>query len=774
MSDSFVDLTSDSEDFQPARYDFQSTTKKTKAGNKRLPDFFSHKGMSQASLSPNVAGTRHGKSILDPIPTCKVPAGALSLAGAQFSDKSTILNETSSIQQPCISEQSSLLALGANNSSKPSSTECSTNTTSSIQPILFTIKAPVEVQLNMAASAKRIAPMSNPLMVSSTDDKSNPFNGVDKIIPNPNILGSPATLPQWLLRNQASVTRILQPNFNTREAQRNNELNPTHVVSPNDKLSKQTCQPSKKNPQESRTLAFEQIDEASSDSSATENPPKKPKPDVAGSKSKELSNFQPLFIQLESTSIPKQKISACKDKTLISIDSSTQPNHQIKYNFDDLYRYPEPSNSRNVPKPPKKITLDAEVNPFPPCEEDFSVDMDIPLDLFQTDLSPHHFQADLDSLKTTASQTPNIPYAASLSYSDASDDGHEVRLVLAKRTLKRSVFYLVRWASGSQDTWIPKIQIQGGELIEAFEAMICDNRLVSSWTSVDVNGVTITLPPHIVQFVELLSRDKGPVISVFNDVDTSGPPLNFAYINSSICGEGVVQPETLAAGCNCTGACHPNKECSCFEHQTNHSYFPTYTSRRLKLTDNFGIFECNSRCSCSKTCGNRVVQQGRKVKIQLFKTSLKGWGVRALQNIKQGTFIMEYVGEIITTDEAERRGRVYDALQTTYLFDLDFEHGQEEDCYYTIDAAYFGNASHFFNHSCDPNMAIRSVFIDSHSKDLHHLAFFAIKHIEAFEELTFDYLPNPPKDSSNLAQACPKQYACKCGASNCRGYFHQV
>lgn len=50
--------------------------------------------------------------------------------------------------------------------------------------------------------------------------------------------------------------------------------------------------------------------------------------------------------------------------------------------------------------------------------------------------------------------------------------------------------------------------------------------------------------------------------------------------------------------------------------------------------------------------------------------------------------------QIITTDEAERRGHVYDRQGSTYLFDLDYV----EDVY-TVDAAHQGNISHFVNHS---------------------------------------------------------------------------
>ena len=41
-----------------------------------------------------------------------------------------------------------------------------------------------------------------------------------------------------------------------------------------------------------------------------------------------------------------------------------------------------------------------------------------------------------------------------------------------------------------------------------------------------------------------------------------------------------------------------------------------------------------------------------------------GWGIRSIQNIPKGTFICEYVGEIISDSEAETR-------EDSYLFDLE-------------------------------------------------------------------------------------------------------
>ena len=55
-----------------------------------------------------------------------------------------------------------------------------------------------------------------------------------------------------------------------------------------------------------------------------------------------------------------------------------------------------------------------------------------------------------------------------------------------------------------------------------------------------------------------------------------------------------------------------------------------YTHKRLLEKITTGIYECNAQCKCSKTCCNRLVQEGLKYPLQLFKTADKGWGVRTL------------------------------------------------------------------------------------------------------------------------------------------------
>ncbi|XP_045426351.1 histone-lysine N-methyltransferase SUV39H1 isoform X4 [Pipistrellus kuhlii] len=267
-------------------------------------------------------------------------------------------------------------------------------------------------------------------------------------------------------------------------------------------------------------------------------------------------------------------------------------------------------------------------------------------------------------------------------------------------------------------------------------------------------------------------------ITVENEVDLDGPPRAFVYINEYRVGEGITLNQ-VAVGCECkdclwapAGGCCPGASLHKFAYNDQ---------GQVRLRAGLPIYECNSRCRCGYDCPNRVVQKGIRYNLCIFRTDDgRGWGVRTLEKIRKNSFVMEYVGEIITSEEAERRGQIYDRQGATYLFDLDYV----EDVY-TVDAAYYGNISHFVNHSCDPNLQVYNVFIDNLDERLPRIAFFATRTIWAGEELTFDYnMQVDPVDmestrmDSNFGLAVlpgsPKKRVrieCKCGTESCRKYL---
>lgn len=82
-----------------------------------------------------------------------------------------------------------------------------------------------------------------------------------------------------------------------------------------------------------------------------------------------------------------------------------------------------------------------------------------------------------------------------------------------------------------------------------------------------------------------------------------------------------------------------------------------------------GIYECNSRCKCSKMCLNRVVQHPLQTKLQVFKTVNRGWGLRCLNDIPKGNFVCIYAGDLLTEQNANEAG---DNFGDEYFAELDY------------------------------------------------------------------------------------------------------
>ncbi|XP_063242582.1 histone-lysine N-methyltransferase SUV39H2 [Bacillus rossius redtenbacheri] len=243
-----------------------------------------------------------------------------------------------------------------------------------------------------------------------------------------------------------------------------------------------------------------------------------------------------------------------------------------------------------------------------------------------------------------------------------------------------------------------------------------------------------------------ITKNEAP-IKVENNVDLEGPPEEFTYITDYLPGEGISIPEDPPIGCSCLKC--ERRTRTCCGHLSN-SVFAYTQDRRLMVPLGTPIYECNKRCKCKGSCPNRVVQNGRKTKLAIFRTRNGcGWGVKALQSIKTGTFVCEYVGEVISNEEAERRGKVYDVEGRTYLFDLDYN--DTEQVPYTVDAAVYGNVSHFINHSCNPNLAVFAVWINCLDPNLPKLALFSTRHIKEGDEITFDY-SRPKMDVTSVLQ----------------------
>ncbi|XP_049593125.1 histone-lysine N-methyltransferase EHMT1 isoform X2 [Syngnathus scovelli] len=249
-----------------------------------------------------------------------------------------------------------------------------------------------------------------------------------------------------------------------------------------------------------------------------------------------------------------------------------------------------------------------------------------------------------------------------------------------------------------------------------------------------------------------LGQERVPLPCV-NTVDNESYPADYKYIleNCVTSPLNIDRNITHLQYCVCKDDCS-SSVCMCGQlslrcwYDADGCLLPEFCREKPPL-----IFECNHACSCWRTCKNRVVQNGLRTRLELFRTTKKGWGVRALQDIPQGTFVCEYVGEIISEAEAEMR------QNDAYLFSLD---DKPQDLY-CIDARFYGNISRFLNHMCEPNLFACRVFTTHQDLRFPHIAFFASENIKAGEELGFNY-------GDHFWEVKSKVFRCACGSSKCK------
>eukprot|EP00033_Pygsuia_biforma_P005378 GCRY01005933.1.p1 GENE.GCRY01005933.1~~GCRY01005933.1.p1 ORF type:complete len:290 (+),score=21.48 GCRY01005933.1:213-1082(+) len=185
------------------------------------------------------------------------------------------------------------------------------------------------------------------------------------------------------------------------------------------------------------------------------------------------------------------------------------------------------------------------------------------------------------------------------------------------------------------------------------------------------------------------------------------------------------------------------------------------------------LYECSVLCSCSRDlCRNRVVQQGPKHHFEVFYCGFKkGWGLRAHDFISKGSYIGEYVGELLRSAEADRKQLEYNKIAEVdpqfrnYLMSVKEVLADERVLCTHIDPILKGNFTRFMNHSCEPNCKRLLVRFDSL---IPHISFFAVRDIKRGEELTFHY-SDEQQNFERLDKAILSRCKCYCGASSCQG-----
>ena len=116
----------------------------------------------------------------------------------------------------------------------------------------------------------------------------------------------------------------------------------------------------------------------------------------------------------------------------------------------------------------------------------------------------------------------------------------------------------------------------------------------------------------------------------------------------------------------------------------------------------------------------------------------------------------EYVGEIITAAEAERREA---ACPAAGLYHFELSGGR-----FLIDAFAVRNVAAFINFSCSPNLELRYLDHPYGDRRIKRVGFYAKEDIESGTELGY-------RRNQGCVDGQMSKIACKCGSEKCRGFL---
>ena len=249
-------------------------------------------------------------------------------------------------------------------------------------------------------------------------------------------------------------------------------------------------------------------------------------------------------------------------------------------------------------------------------------------------------------MDTTGVRTPHA--------SGTEDGEYEVEKVLLKNVhVDKNPYYLLKWAGYGYGelSWESEASLDCTELVKEFH----DRRNVCSiiysnmspeerenypgFLTKYLHGMTdsLIMDTFILEGAldEFNKKNGFGKLIVENWTDDSELPLNWKPIPKNI-HTNAVRMELMKT--------EAEKQCSCDQCSVSTCPCMTVRVQHGYIHANVNVItECNDLCDC-KHCPPRAFNKGRQEPLILFKNRKSGFSVRALRDIREGRFVVEYVG----------------------------------------------------------------------------------------------------------------------------------
>ncbi|XP_062233524.1 histone-lysine N-methyltransferase EZ1-like isoform X2 [Phragmites australis] len=183
-------------------------------------------------------------------------------------------------------------------------------------------------------------------------------------------------------------------------------------------------------------------------------------------------------------------------------------------------------------------------------------------------------------------------------------------------------------------------------------------------------------------------------------------------------------------GCHCAKSQCRSRQCPCFA--ADRECDPD-VCRNCWVGCGDGTLGVPNQRGDNYECRNMKLLLKQQQRVLLGRSDVSGWGAFLKNSVGKHEYLGEYTGELISHKEADKRGKIYDRENSSFLFNLNNE--------FVLDAYRMGDKLKFANHSPDPNCYAKVIMVAGD----HRVGIFAKERINAGEELFYDYRYEPDR-----------------------------